>query len=693
MGLFRDTEEDTFGDEVFSDDEGTYPLEGEEEDFDSRGRYPDDAEFTDDDEDEDKYLSSWERRSKMYDDIGARPNYRTPYNITMAVVFLLLSVYIYAYVSLENPSNADVVLPIGISFSWEFIQLCGVLASVCLGSFSLLGFYRIYFSTVNVGELSADEVKLLALDASKHKQLRGSSSSSSSSKRSRSKRGGDRHRSSGSRRPGSGRRGRDEMGVRQRHVHVQDARSSNTSFSRSYSASSSGREKSPAKRTPIRGGMGHNQYYVSPDRVQAINKDAITDERSLRRFMNKANGVNQSSTAPLDVSYNATDSFLAGPASPNIMHVTSPTAASPFRSPYVSNFGPGAGAGPSPFRGHGSPYQGNFHSGSPFGAANTSHQSPWGAFSPNTSTLSGYGSHHASPVVPYATSYRAAQDKDTLALEDGFPTDDEKADIYCYDKSTKLLKSLGIADMVPVWEDEMRMWLAREVLVPKVREYHRSNIFFAGLADKLLQQGPNLSEEHRQLLTEKAPVSKFIALMMQFVENEQNFRIKQEVARRRRLERYLEVGGSSSKNYVYQRLVQLSRGGSLSVFKWKSGGEYDKKPWKAHLPTDSKILMHCFCTFMDEVMNFSTNYLITGDEKEEKKTVSSVSIVEKRVNPPYYLIRHKEGKWFSAPGYENVFQTLVLFVYYIKKEMDGRLGNVRLSDASVCRIGNIIESL
>lgn len=115
------------------------------------------------------------------------------------------------------------------------------------------------------------------------------------------------------------------------------------------------------------------------------------------------------------------------------------------------------------------------------------------------------------------------------------------------------------------------------------------------------------------------------------------------------------------------------------------------QPWKSHLPTDAKVcscswdvrsivvtsvrsqvVMHVFLSFMNEVVpNFTRMYFAdfaTKDGEFGSLSASSpchvdhvtlgrllyprvvardrdVCIVEYRINPPYFMLEHKEGRW------------------------------------------------
>lgn len=50
---------------------------------------------------------------------------------------------------------------------------------------------------------------------------------------------------------------------------------------------------------------------------------------------------------------------------------------------------------------------------------------------------------------------------------------------------------------------------------------------------------------------------------------------------------FLEL--SNNQDYLVHRIKVLAKGGSMSEFKWNSGGSYNGKEWDSSLPTDSAV--------------------------------------------------------------------------------------------------------
>lgn len=52
---------------------------------------------------------------------------------------------------------------------------------------------------------------------------------------------------------------------------------------------------------------------------------------------------------------------------------------------------------------------------------------------------------------------------------------------------------------------------------------------------------------------------------------------------------FLELSGN--QDYLVNRIKVLAKGGSMSEFKWNSGGSHNGKEWDTSLPTDTAVLL------------------------------------------------------------------------------------------------------
>ena len=72
------------------------------------------------------------------------------------------------------------------------------------------------------------------------------------------------------------------------------------------------------------------------------------------------------------------------------------------------------------------------------------------------------------------------------------------------------------------------------------------------------------------------------------------------------VERFLSID-FNCREYMVDRIRQLAQGSCMSQFKWNSGGSRKDKTWNnQNFPSDSYLVMHLFCRFMDEHVPGST---------------------------------------------------------------------------------------
>lgn len=157
---------------------------------------------------------------------------------------------------------------------------------------------------------------------------------------------------------------------------------------------------------------------------------------------------------------------------------------------------------------------------------------------------------------------------------------------------------------------------------------------------------------------------------------------------------FLEL--SNNQEYLVKRIKTLAKGGSMSEFKWNSGGSHNNKEWDSSLPTDSAIIMHLIATYMDTQLEapldqpdarpFSSRYM--GRSGMDLPRNKGPIIVCQSVNPPHYFLALSGD---SLPtdyeeitrGRNNLFHTLLLFLYIVKTRDHGMLGRVNLGASGI----------
>ncbi|XP_029039621.1 transmembrane protein 209 [Osmia bicornis bicornis] len=157
---------------------------------------------------------------------------------------------------------------------------------------------------------------------------------------------------------------------------------------------------------------------------------------------------------------------------------------------------------------------------------------------------------------------------------------------------------------------------------------------------------------------------------------------------------FLEL--SNNQEYLVKRIKTLAKGGSMSEFKWNGGGSYNGKEWDSSLPTDSAIIMHLVSTYMDTQLEapldqpdarpFTSRYMAKAGMTLPRS--KGPIIVCQSINPPHYSLAPSGDA--SPSDYEetqrgrnNLFHTLLLFLYIVKTRDNGMLGRVSLGTSGI----------
>ncbi|XP_011880588.1 PREDICTED: transmembrane protein 209 [Vollenhovia emeryi] len=152
----------------------------------------------------------------------------------------------------------------------------------------------------------------------------------------------------------------------------------------------------------------------------------------------------------------------------------------------------------------------------------------------------------------------------------------------------------------------------------------------------------------------------------------------------------------NNQEYLVKRIKALAKGGSMSEFKWNGGGSHNGKEWDSSLPTDSAIIMHLISTYMDTQLEapldqpdarpFTSRYMArSGMELPRNK---GPIIVCQSINPPHYSLALSGDSLPSdyeevQRGRNNLFHTLLLFLYIVKTRDHGMLGRVNAGSSGI----------
>eukprot|EP00954_Amorphochlora_amoebiformis_P002413 189711-Amorphochlora_amoeboformis.AAC.1 len=245
-----------------------------------------------------------------------------------------------------------------------------------------------------------------------------------------------------------------------------------------------------------------------------------------------------------------------------------------------------------------------------------------------------------------------------------------------------LLRKIRVSDNdTNIWAQNMKRWISDTILKDLLRKFAESDRAFEMAAEKL-KHDTTLNSSERVIV--RTP-SKFREAMLR---NRRNERV---VQKRLRLDRYLNCGGAS-KDYVLERLRKIGRSLSTNTYNWKGGGE----SWKTGMPTDAKIIMHCFIVWMgDSVRSFQNSCYIpkgTSDRKQESKYPA---IKECYTSPSYYCVQTNDRNnplLMVDPGRENVFKCIALFLFLIKTRYHGLLLSMELNSRALRGLGDTLKS-
>ncbi|KAL7301211.1 hypothetical protein TKK_0006178 [Trichogramma kaykai] len=223
------------------------------------------------------------------------------------------------------------------------------------------------------------------------------------------------------------------------------------------------------------------------------------------------------------------------------------------------------------------------------------------------------------------------------------------------------------------WTENLRMWISKTVIVRVAGEIDNvcASLVRHGLSDS--QPGSVGLDKLRKL------AQSFSASLIPTLPT---------------LVPFLEL--CSNQDYLVNRIKTLAKGGSMSEFKWNSGGSHNGKEWDTSLPTDTAIVMHLVATYMDTQLEaplnqpdarpFTSRHI--GKSGFDLPRSKGPIIVNQTINPPHYCLAltgdSTSQEFEDLPrGRNNFFHTFLLFLYTVKTRDHGMLGRVNLGMSGV----------
>lgn len=288
------------------------------------------------------------------------------------------------------------------------------------------------------------------------------------------------------------------------------------------------------------------------------------------------------------------------------------------------------------------------------------------------------------------------------AYIENLSANDKKSSSDLYVIGTELLKSLEVKAYMQAWVENVRSWISMEVVKKKAESWRKSDEFVLETVQTLKRAFANQANELAQLERFVTVKEKFDLLWSNRSWSQFTPQMQQKMLARHNLREELKRICPGAPDYVRQRVFDLSQSSFLSDYKWNSGGQWDGKKWSKILPTDARLIMMMFFHYMDDYlspMNFSKEYVSTEKKVSLTQSVNEFQtrfkikknfcIVDAEKEEPFYFLLNNidaidEAKWVPQPGSQNVFHTITLFGYLIKKYCRGEINSVSLNTHS-CR--------
>ncbi|XP_073420692.1 transmembrane protein 209-like [Dendrobates tinctorius] len=233
----------------------------------------------------------------------------------------------------------------------------------------------------------------------------------------------------------------------------------------------------------------------------------------------------------------------------------------------------------------------------------------------------------------------------------------------------RVMMNRQLLDHMDSWTEKLRNWINETILVPLVQEMETVNMQMRRLGCPELQIGESSISSLKQAAIVKAPLIPSLNVIVQ----------------------YLDI--TPNQEYLFERIKELSHGGCMSSYRWNGGGDFKGRKWDTDLPTDSAILMHVFCTYLDSRLpphpkypdgkTFTSQHFVQTPDKPDTTNENVFCIHQSNINPPHYELVYQKHIYNLPKGRNNLFHTLLMFLYIIKTKESGMLGRVNLGLSGV----------
>eukprot|EP00658_Telonema_sp_P-2_P043319 TRINITY_DN31259_c0_g1_i3.p1 TRINITY_DN31259_c0_g1~~TRINITY_DN31259_c0_g1_i3.p1 ORF type:complete len:481 (+),score=110.15 TRINITY_DN31259_c0_g1_i3:182-1624(+) len=302
-------------------------------------------------------------------------------------------------------------------------------------------------------------------------------------------------------------------------------------------------------------------------------------------------------------------------------------------------------------------------------------------------------------------------------------------------QSRRILEELGIVHQIPSWRVNLKAWvqdvivqdlyykLEERVLIPEPSNNPQAGSVFAAQnaagqnPDERYKNQPKLRMVKEELLCTAFPSRQLEAIAPQVPQHHHEML---ENARRLfcELEQYLNILPArylhninsewaecrQVREHVIQRILAFARAGSVDLGCMSHEMTYYSKK----MPSDQEIVLHLFCTYLDQngpasqrgaqapnerhTADFTSHFLVTQSENNRSSILvpQDVALVLKEWQPLHLQVSiFQKFKWDVAPGPENLWEALVLFLVFVTVEKPVSYTHLRAHETPehlVCRL-------
>uniref|UniRef100_A0A667ZMK0 Transmembrane protein 209 n=1 Tax=Myripristis murdjan TaxID=586833 RepID=A0A667ZMK0_9TELE len=216
----------------------------------------------------------------------------------------------------------------------------------------------------------------------------------------------------------------------------------------------------------------------------------------------------------------------------------------------------------------------------------------------------------------------------------------------------RITTSCPVVDRIDGWTAKLRNWISDTILVPLVKEMDSLNSQLRRMGCPELQIGEASISSLKQAAVVKASSIPTMNAIVQ----------------------YLDI--TPNQEYLVDRIKELAHSGCMSSFRWNGGGDLKSRKWDTDLPTDCAILMHVFCTYLDSRLPPHPKY-------PDGKTFTSQHFRHTPDKPGDSHFNDMNPFCLVLQGRNNLFHTVLMFLYVIKTKESGMLGRVNLGLSGV----------